>query len=1046
MNQFSSNLHTVYGKKRKLLFLTVTAFFLFSFLTTNGQNPTVTINQSATQPDPANSSPINFTVLFDQPVIGFTTGDVAISGTAGGLVALVTGGPTLYNVSVSGMTTCGTVIANIPAGVCTNTLTQPNLASTSIDNTVTLLTGNPNVTINQAASQPDPTSASPINFTVQFDQVVTGFATGDVSLSGTAGATTGIVTGSGATYNVAVYGMTAIGTVIATIAAGVCGNACAQTNNASTGTDNTVTINCVPPVVNVTPAISCGGVAGLGCNGPLTASGNADGYVWSPLAGLYNDCQATVPYTGDSRTVVYAAPTANIIYTVTGTITATVCSATATTLVNYTPPGPIVIPPSVNMCLGDPAVKLRVASGNGFNSFCSGVISVPVPDNNPAGAFSSINITGIPGSCTVTGMNVMINMAHTRIGNMVFVLKAPNGQVLNLNYHLTATGGIGSTTGFNNTILSSTGTTSLSSGTNPYTGTFRADAQLAPAGGFGATGPMGMLPTTTSWANLFMGSVNGNWTLGFYDGVTGDVGTLTSWCLVINYSCAAIPATPAIWTPAAGLFADAASTVPYVAGTQVDSVWVRPTPAGVYPYQVTNRGVPALLCAPATNFTSNNGDGLVTFNVKNNHPFPIRLLQINSKTFTTAQTSVSVYYKTSAINGPPGFISAANGWNFFGGSSIAGNGAVAQPFLTNLQLTIPPGITYGICLRAETFTSVPNLAYRTLLAGNYSFNDGGCEIITGTNIGYSGNTNTPATPLSGFVGSVQFADASTTCISPARSVVVTVGQVTSITTQPLNKTVCVGNTATFTVGVAGVGPFTYQWQVSSNGGASYNNIVDGGVFAGTLTNMLFVTPTTIAMNGNLFRVLVNGGSGCTGATSAAALLTVNPMPTITITANPLVIGPGQTTTIFSTVTPNPAATYTWYYNGAVLPGATADTVLVDINGLGDYQLKVTDVNGCINLSNIITIVHSFALTLFTYPNPSAGIFQIRYYSEVNNALQRSLMVYNNWGERIITRSFTQTMPYQKIDIDIRAHGKGLYWIELRDAIGKRLAINRAVIQ
>jgi hypothetical protein len=56
------------------------------------------------------------------------------------------------------------------------------------------------------------------------------------------------------------------------------------------------------------------------------------------------------------------------------------------------------------------------------------------------------------------------------------------------------------------------------------------------------------------------------------------------------------------------------------------------------------------------------------------------------------------------------------------------------------------------------------------------------------------------------------------------------------------------------------------------------------------------------------------------------------------------------------------------------------------------------------------------------------------------------MVYNNQGEKIITRTFTQTIPYQKIDIDIRAHGKGLYWIELRDAGGKRLAINRAVVQ
>ncbi|MBK8495173.1 MAG: T9SS type A sorting domain-containing protein [Chitinophagaceae bacterium] len=424
------------------------------------------------------------------------------------------------------------------------------------------------------------------------------------------------------------------------------------------------------------------------------------------------------------------------------------------------------------------------------------------------------------------------------------------------------------------------------------------------------------------------------------------------------------------------------------------------------------------------------------------------MLQIDSRTLAAGAALVYAYYKTSAINGPPGAISAANGWVQFGAAAITGTGSAVQPFISNLQLVIPAGTSYGICLQAITITYAPNLSYSTLSPGNYSFNDGGCEIITGTNIGYSG-INIPSAPNitpAGFIGAVHFAQASLTCTSPPRTVVVTVGQAISITQQPVNQAVCVGNSAGFSVAMAGAGPFIYQWQLSSNAGATYSNIVNGGIFSGALTATLLINTPPVTMNGYLFRVAVNGGSGCSGATSAAALLTVYPLPNIVITANPLIIGPGQTTTIYSTVTPNPAATYTWYYNGTVLPGATADTLLVDISGLGDYQLKVTDVNGCTDLSNIITIVHSFAVTLFTYPNPSAGIFQVRYFSEANNTLQRSLMVYNNRGERIITRAFTQTIPYQKIDIDIRAHGKGLYWIELRDAGGKRLAVNRAVVQ
>lgn len=53
------------------------------------------------------------------------------------------------------------------------------------------------VTINQAAGQDDPTSDSPILFDVVFSEAVTGFGTGDVTITGTAGATVGTVIDSG---------------------------------------------------------------------------------------------------------------------------------------------------------------------------------------------------------------------------------------------------------------------------------------------------------------------------------------------------------------------------------------------------------------------------------------------------------------------------------------------------------------------------------------------------------------------------------------------------------------------------------------------------------------------------------------------------------------------------------------------------------------------------------------------------------------------------------------------------------------------------------
>ena len=108
----------------------------FTFDTTA---PTVSIVQAAGQPDPDSTSPINFTATFSEPVSGFSGGDVSFTGsTAGGTkTANVTGGPTIYNVEVTGMTTFGTVVATIPAGGASDPSGNSNTASSGGDNTVT---------------------------------------------------------------------------------------------------------------------------------------------------------------------------------------------------------------------------------------------------------------------------------------------------------------------------------------------------------------------------------------------------------------------------------------------------------------------------------------------------------------------------------------------------------------------------------------------------------------------------------------------------------------------------------------------------------------------------------------------------------------------------------------------------------------------------------------------------------------------------------------------------------------------------------------------
>ena len=120
---------------------------------------------------------------------------------------------------------------------------RSNRATVFVEVAVPYLTA----TINQAPTQADPTSGATIDFTVVFNAPVSDFATGDVTLGGTAGATTAVVTGGETTYNVAVSGMARTGTVIAAIAAGVAHDAQNHPNMAATSADNTVTFDATPP-------------------------------------------------------------------------------------------------------------------------------------------------------------------------------------------------------------------------------------------------------------------------------------------------------------------------------------------------------------------------------------------------------------------------------------------------------------------------------------------------------------------------------------------------------------------------------------------------------------------------------------------------------------------------------------------------------------------------------------------------------------------------------------------------------------------------------
>lgn len=118
--------------------------------------PTVTLVRAATQPDPASVGPVHFTATFNETVTGFDNIDVdlGLSSAPGMLTTTVTGGPTIYDIEVNGITGGGNILASIPAGRAQDEAGNDNTASetavitftpleiTSSDH-VTFATGNP---------------------------------------------------------------------------------------------------------------------------------------------------------------------------------------------------------------------------------------------------------------------------------------------------------------------------------------------------------------------------------------------------------------------------------------------------------------------------------------------------------------------------------------------------------------------------------------------------------------------------------------------------------------------------------------------------------------------------------------------------------------------------------------------------------------------------------------------------------------------------------------------------------------------------------------
>ncbi len=174
--------------------------------------------------------------------------------------------------------------------------------------------------------------------------------------------------------------------------------------------------------------------------------------------------------------------------------------------------------------------------------------------------------------------------------------------------------------------------------------------------------------------------------------------------------------------------------------------------------------------------------------------------------------------------------------------------------------------------------------------------------------------------------------------SGSGSATVTVNTAPVVTANPASKAVCAGSSASFTATATASPAPTIQWQVSTDGGATFLNVANA-------TNNTYTVATSAGDHGKQYRAQFSNVCGVVA--SAAATLTVNALPTCSISGADAVCA-SSINTLYSG--PAGLTAYRWSVTGsATLSGSTtAQSVSVNAGASGAFTLTLalTNASGC----------------------------------------------------------------------------------------------------
>ena len=343
------------------------------------------------------------------------------------------------------------------------------------------------------------------------------------------------------------------------------------------------TLNCTNPtlpVVSASPSLIC-----VGESTTLTVNSgnlnNAGNWVW-----YTNSCGGTIAGTGRSITVSPSSTTTYYVRGEGGCVTNGECAEVIVT-VN---PCQCLTPDVASICEGG-IQTLSITQAPGVSQPYSSTHLITIPSSTaPSSPYPSvINISGLPTSGLVIKSVTINGVNHDWGEDVDILLQSPSGQ----NVVLMSDAGSFFEIFNADLTFSDAATQYLPQDDEIMSGNYL-PTNYETTDNFPAPGP-GSITQSSPLLSTLSGDVNGDWKLFVVDDFIGFGGSIEGWSITFETQ------TTASWSPAESLFTNPAGTIPYVAGTQVATVYASPS--------ITTTYTANILGGPC------NGNNVVTVNV-----------------------------------------------------------------------------------------------------------------------------------------------------------------------------------------------------------------------------------------------------------------------------------------------------------------------------------------------------------------------------------------------------------------------------------------------